>query len=383
MPRKCIVIGCKSNYDSTLKTSNHVTTFSFPKDENRRKLWISAIPRKNWTPSKNAVVCIKHFHDKHVIKTQPYKRKDGNMMELLLQHPRVTEDAVPQLFDNLPSYLSEKLVTKRRSPDDTMQECMKKSTKKIKTSNYKIKMQDLEYSKSLPKYGYRKIHAKRHRLPLQSSSCERNNLEKYYCKGCNFETDLVVILKQHFREYHRKDTDCVQDQPKNDTVVRSYICQKCSFETNSFLIWIKHLSGSCFNTKEECENVSEEEWYRSECCSFKTKEATVLEKHQAAKQSRHHFHWYSCDKCEFKTKRNDSLKRHNKIHLPADAVQWYSCDKCNYKTIYKGNFKKHNIIHLPVHGVQWLSCDKCKYKTKRDHCLIQHKKKHLSADTVK
>jgi hypothetical protein len=80
------------------------------------------------------------------------------MMDLLLQHPRVTEDAVPQLFDNLPSYLSEKLVTTRRSPDDTMQECMKKSTKKIKTSNYKIKMQDLEYSKSLPKYGYRKIH---------------------------------------------------------------------------------------------------------------------------------------------------------------------------------------------------------------------------------
>jgi predicted RNA-binding Zn-ribbon protein involved in translation (DUF1610 family) len=79
------------------------------------------------------------------------------------------------------------------------------------------------------------------RLPLESSRCERNDLEKYYCKDCHFETDLVVILKQHFREYHRKDTDCVQDQPKNDTVVKSYICQKCTFETYSILMWIKHL----------------------------------------------------------------------------------------------------------------------------------------------
>ncbi|KAJ3632404.1 hypothetical protein MTP99_009416 [Tenebrio molitor] len=122
-------------------------------------------------------------------------------------------------------------------------------------------MPNLEYSESMPK-GFGKIHnckvnhAKCHRLPLiQSSRCEKNDVGKYYCKDCNFETDLVVILKQHFREYHRKDTDCVQDQPKNDTVVKSYICQKCSFETYSVLLWIKHLESSCFDTEEECENV--------------------------------------------------------------------------------------------------------------------------------
>jgi hypothetical protein len=62
------------------------------------------------------------------------------------------------------------------------------------------------------------------RLPLELSSGERNDLKKYCCKGCNFETDLVVILKQHLREYHRKDTDGLQDQPKNVSVVKSYIC---------------------------------------------------------------------------------------------------------------------------------------------------------------
>jgi hypothetical protein len=209
-------------------------------------------------------------------------------------------------------------------------------------------MENLEYSESIPKCGYGKIgnckrrpyvtkspfymlnHTKRHRLPLESSRCERNYLEKYNCKRCNFETDLVVILKQHFREYHRKDTDCVQDQLKNDTVVKSYICQKCTFETYSILMWIKHLDGSCFNPKEDCENVSEEEWYRCECCSFKTKEATVLEKHQAAKQSLHHFQWYCCDTCEFKTERNYDLKQHKTIHHSVDAIQWYNYDKCEF-----------------------------------------------------
>ncbi|CAH1368116.1 unnamed protein product, partial [Tenebrio molitor] len=165
-----------------------------------------------------------------------------------------------------------------------------------RTNDYKIKMQNLEFTENIPKCGHRKRcpyvtkapfymvnHVKRHRLPLESSRCERNDLEKYYCKDCNLETDLVVILKQHFRECHRKDVKCVQDQPKNDTVVKCYICQKCSFKTYSVLLWIKHLESSCFNAEKECENVhtvscSDEEWHRSECCSFKTKEARVLKK---------------------------------------------------------------------------------------------------------
>ncbi|KAJ3632418.1 hypothetical protein MTP99_009430 [Tenebrio molitor] len=122
-------------------------------------------------------------------------------------------------------------------------------------------MSNLEYSESIPK-GY----GKRHRLPFESSRCERNNLEKYYCKDCNFETDLVVILKQHLREYHRKETDCVQDQPKNDTVVKSYICQKCSLETYSVLPWMKHLESSCSDTGGECGNVRTMSCSDEECC---------------------------------------------------------------------------------------------------------------------
>ncbi|KAJ3620733.1 hypothetical protein MTP99_004658 [Tenebrio molitor] len=55
-------------------------------------------------------------------------------------------------------------------------------------------------------------HQKRHRLPLESSRCERNDLEKYCCKDCNFETDLVTKRKNYLRR-HKKihlSTDAVK-----------------------------------------------------------------------------------------------------------------------------------------------------------------------------
>jgi hypothetical protein len=298
-------------------------------------------------------------------------------------------------------------------------------------------MPNLEYSESIPKCGCGKIHnckicpyvtkslfyvvsdLKRHGLPLESSRCERNDLEKYFCKDCNFETDLLVILKQHFREYHRKDTDCMQDQPKNDAVVESYICQTCSFATYSVLLWMKHLESSCFNTEEECENVravscSDEQWYRCECCSFKTKEATVLERHQTVNHSLHqkeifrcfhckykgknknylkkHInykhatlkaeHRFHCNECQFTSNRYSNMQYHKKLQHSAVAIKWYNCDKCEYKTKHNSRLKKHKAIHLSADAVQWHSCDKCEFKTKYKKNLKQHKKMHLSADAI-
>jgi hypothetical protein len=299
-------------------------------------------------------------------------------------------------------------------------------------------MPNLEYTESTPKCGYAKIHsckrcpyvtkslfymvnhAKSHWLPIESFSCESSDLEKYYCKDCNFEADLVVIFKQHLREYHRKGTNCVQDQPKNHTVMKSYICQKCSFQTHSVLLWIKHLESSCFDTEEECEIVhtdscSDEKPYRCESCYVRTKEATVLKRHQNARHPSHRkerfrclhckykgksqnhlrqhvnnehatleaVHWFHCNECQFISKSYKSLRFHEKIQHPVGAVQWYSCDKCKYKTKYNGHLKRHKIIHLSADAIQWYSCDKCEFKTNRKYNLTLHKKSHLSTDAAK
>jgi hypothetical protein len=147
-------------------------------------------------------------------------------------------------------------------------------------------MANLEHTGSILKCGCGRIHdcdrcpyVSRslffHQLP--SHSCQTNSLEKYNCKECDFGSDLVIILKQHIREYHRKRID----EPKNDVEVKSYICRECSFETYSALVWIKHLDTLCFKTKEDFEIV---------------------------------------------TFGNDA-----KLHLSKEDIQWFKCDKCNYK----------------------------------------------------
>lgn len=101
MPRRCVVPGCKSNYDTSLKTEPAVSTFTFPKSEERKKCWLRAIPRKCWTPTSSSAVCIKHFDKKHVITHQIYKNSEGKVQELLLERPRLTDDAIPSIFINL------------------------------------------------------------------------------------------------------------------------------------------------------------------------------------------------------------------------------------------------------------------------------------------
>ena len=59
MPSKCCIPNCKSNYASCYV--NYTPVLRFPHDENLKKQWLQNIPRKDWEPSKWAVVCAKHF----------------------------------------------------------------------------------------------------------------------------------------------------------------------------------------------------------------------------------------------------------------------------------------------------------------------------------
>ena len=80
--------------------SRHV----FPKDPGRKEQWIKAIPRKDWSPGKYAVVCSLHFEEtdfKSGREDTNKRRKLENLQIRCLKH-----DAVPRIFPNLPSYLT-------------------------------------------------------------------------------------------------------------------------------------------------------------------------------------------------------------------------------------------------------------------------------------
>ncbi|KAJ3634312.1 hypothetical protein MTP99_011197 [Tenebrio molitor] len=73
-------------------------------------------------------------------------------------------------------------------------------------------MPNLEYNESIPKG----------RLLLKSSRCERNDLEKYYCKHCNFETDLVTKRKDHLQRHEKSHLSADASQ--------WYSCDKCEYK---------------------------------------------------------------------------------------------------------------------------------------------------------
>jgi hypothetical protein len=118
MPKTCCIPGCKSNYNSTLKAGKpQVSTFSLPKNEVLRGKWLKAIPRNNWSPTKYSVVCGLHFPESDIIREDKLLLPDGTVTKIPTK-TRLSPDAVPSIFPNLPHYLSKKVPLPRKSPDE-------------------------------------------------------------------------------------------------------------------------------------------------------------------------------------------------------------------------------------------------------------------------
>ena len=62
MVNKCVVFGCNSGY-STCK--ENVSSFRFPAaNPELLQKWIKFVNRADWIPTKNSVICCKHFESK-------------------------------------------------------------------------------------------------------------------------------------------------------------------------------------------------------------------------------------------------------------------------------------------------------------------------------
>ena len=113
MGRKCCAPGCRTGYSGALEQG--VSLHSFPKEEELLQLWISAIPRDNYQPNFNSVICSLHFHPSELIT----ESRDSNGSRRGRTHPMqrtyLSEGAIPSTFPNLPAYLLRKLKCKERS----------------------------------------------------------------------------------------------------------------------------------------------------------------------------------------------------------------------------------------------------------------------------
>ena len=75
-------------------------------------------------------------------------------------------------------------------------------------------------------------HVRRHRFPLEQFTCINAKIEAYFCKDCDFKTELTVLFKEHIGNYHGIKREFKDDVLKEDFRIQNYVCEKCNFETN-------------------------------------------------------------------------------------------------------------------------------------------------------
>jgi hypothetical protein len=92
----CVVPGCTSGYGTNNKFPPGVGKHRFPKKPELRKIWINAIPRKDWQPTESSRVCSLHFDDLDFF----IERQDSNVHRKTgeLKVRRLKTDAVPRKF---------------------------------------------------------------------------------------------------------------------------------------------------------------------------------------------------------------------------------------------------------------------------------------------
>lgn len=107
------VPGCTSGYRKS-ETARHF--FCAPRDTDQRAAWDHAIPRADKKLSNTSRVCDVHFHEEDILKTFTHII-NGKKVEIARGKWSVVEGCAPQIFPNLPAYLSKPTTRKRKLRD--------------------------------------------------------------------------------------------------------------------------------------------------------------------------------------------------------------------------------------------------------------------------
>ncbi|GFU93627.1 THAP-type domain-containing protein [Trichonephila clavipes] len=114
----CVVPNCNSNY----KETGTVQMFGFLKEDSLRKKWIQAISRKDFALSKYLKVCELHFSDGAIRRyTEAYNEKTGEKICVPLKRFRLQNFAVPTIFTDFLTYLSNSENFARECPEQRLQ----------------------------------------------------------------------------------------------------------------------------------------------------------------------------------------------------------------------------------------------------------------------
>ncbi|KAF5280763.1 hypothetical protein FQA39_LY17987 [Lamprigera yunnana] len=179
-------------------------------------------------------------------------------------------------------------------------------------------------------------------IKIEKDSLTEHSIAKnvqYFCKKCDFATQLECSMKEHLRIHNGTDNICTFD--------------KCNFKTLWIFSLIPQLNTSISANQYICND-----------SNYPTLRENYLRKHMKIYTGNE----YKCNDCEYKTVCKSRLNQHVKIHIGDE----YKCEECSYKTVWKDSLKDHMKIHV---GEEY-KCKECDYKTLRERCLKEHVKMH-------
>ncbi|KAH6931219.1 hypothetical protein HPB50_022953 [Hyalomma asiaticum] len=110
----CFAPGCSTGYVSARKAGVKRSVFTVPNDEDRLKAWQRSVPRGDKLLDRSAVLCELHFEQRFIVRDYTHI-VNGEVVKIPRGRPCLTDDAIPSIFPNTPSYLSKKLPQKRSS----------------------------------------------------------------------------------------------------------------------------------------------------------------------------------------------------------------------------------------------------------------------------
>jgi hypothetical protein len=124
MPPPCVAFGCRSGYrdcSGFTPDGQKITFHSFPlNNSDLLHKWIRANPRVDFVPTKYSKICSRHFRDHDFVemhqdsnesRRQLKQSSDGGRLKKRYLKP----DAVPSIFENVPTYLTASETTPRQT----------------------------------------------------------------------------------------------------------------------------------------------------------------------------------------------------------------------------------------------------------------------------
>ena len=119
MPRKCVIINCRSGYlpkknEPPQDVMNPV--FGFPdktKHPDQWMSWVRFVNRKDWTPGKFDGICAKHFESQYIkVGSKRSKLTKDNSAK-----PTICTEELQKLYDAKPSLCPTSMTTRKKPTD--------------------------------------------------------------------------------------------------------------------------------------------------------------------------------------------------------------------------------------------------------------------------